>query len=204
MGRSERRVAWWSFPPPPTPNPAPRTPPPPSTLLHPHTHALSRKEGGMALGALVVRLGPAFAQHLDAAMPAIEAMLEDRHEIQACQGAAGLVGDVARAVEGQLLPWAGTLVRALLNNLRAPVRGGCGGCPSPLVSASGPDGKGWRGLSPTVVGRPESRPRTTRLAPSPRPRPRPRPRPPSVHDARVQGADDVGSWRHRHGDRRWL
>jgi len=73
----------------------------------------------LAAGALTYATGPAFAAYLPTFMPVLEAALANTDDWAAAGVAVGVLGDVGRAVEGGLSPYAPPLVARLLSSLQS-------------------------------------------------------------------------------------
>ena len=82
--------------------------------------ATAHEEAFMAIGAMANAVEGAFAKYMHAFHPFLQQGLNKHEEFQVCIVAAGVVGDVARALEGQVLPFCDDIVTLLLRNLQNP------------------------------------------------------------------------------------
>ena len=78
------------------------------------------EEALLTAGALTFAVGPRFATYLPAFAPALDAALARPDDAAACSVAVGVLGDVARAVDSALTPYAPRLLSTLLTALRSP------------------------------------------------------------------------------------
>ena len=81
--------------------------------------AAALEDALLAAGALTYAAGPAFAAYLPNLMPVLEAALANTDDWAAAGVAVGVLGDVGRAVEGGLAPYAPPLVARLLGALQS-------------------------------------------------------------------------------------
>lgn len=78
------------------------------------------EEALLTAGALTFAVGPRFAAYLPAFAPPLDAALGAPADVAACTVAVGVLGDVARAVDAALAPYAPRLMETLLTVLRSP------------------------------------------------------------------------------------
>jgi importin subunit beta-1 len=78
-----------------------------------------REDALLAAGAVTYAAGRGFTKYLPAFVPALQAALAAHADWQACEAAVGVLGDVCRAVEADVLPYAEPLVGALLGALQS-------------------------------------------------------------------------------------
>jgi len=82
--------------------------------------SLAAEEAFMAAGKLMDKMEGRFDRYLDAFAPIALAGLKNHAEYQVCSAAVGACGDLCRAVESKILPYADALVASLLEALENP------------------------------------------------------------------------------------
>ena len=75
------------------------------------------EESLMAIGALANRMGGQFEKYMQALDVYLERGLQNEREYKVCQVAVGLVGDLARALEGKFVPLSDKIMSILLQHL---------------------------------------------------------------------------------------
>ena len=75
------------------------------------------EESLMAIGALANRMGQHFDKYMQALKPYLYQGLQNEREYKVCQVAVGLVGDLARALEGKFVPLSDEVMSILLQHL---------------------------------------------------------------------------------------
>ena len=75
------------------------------------------EESLMAIGALANRMGQQFDKYMQALKPYLYQELRNEREYKVCQVAVGLVGDLARALEGKFVPLSDEVMAVLLQHL---------------------------------------------------------------------------------------
>ncbi|KFM27543.1 Importin subunit beta-1 [Auxenochlorella protothecoides] len=75
------------------------------------------QEAMLAMGALTYATGRGFGKYLEAFFPVLHRGLVQHQEVQVCQVSVGVLGDVCRAVEEGLAPYADRAMSAVLTNL---------------------------------------------------------------------------------------
>ncbi|KAL6780085.1 IPB1 [Auxenochlorella protothecoides x Auxenochlorella symbiontica] len=75
------------------------------------------EEAMLAMGALTYATGRGFGKYLEAFFPVLHRGLVQHQEVQVCQVSVGVLGDVCRAVEEGLAPYADRAMSAVLTNL---------------------------------------------------------------------------------------
>ncbi|KAG5183553.1 armadillo-type protein [Tribonema minus] len=83
-------------------------------------HAIAQEEAFMAAGALADQLERDFAKYMNAFAPILVQGLSNHEEYQVCIVAVGVVGDLCRALDTQMLQYSDEIVRCLLHNLQNP------------------------------------------------------------------------------------
>lgn len=79
-----------------------------------------QEEAIMCVQALADGVGAGFATYMDAFMPHLATGLQNWQETAVCRAAVGAVGDIARALEGNILQYCDIIVQKLLEALQAP------------------------------------------------------------------------------------
>ena len=79
--------------------------------------ATVHEESLMAIGALANRMGQQFDKYMLALKPYLLQGLQNEREYKVCQVAVGLVGDLARALEGKFVPFSDEIMGTLLQHL---------------------------------------------------------------------------------------
>ncbi|NXF86415.1 IMB1 protein, partial [Eubucco bourcierii] len=74
----------------------------------------------MAVGTLVEVLGGEFLKYMDAFKPFLGIGLKNYAEYQVCLATVGLVGDLCRALQSNILPFCDEVMQLLLENLGSP------------------------------------------------------------------------------------
>lgn len=82
--------------------------------------ATAHEEAFMAIGAMANAIEGGFEKYMHAFHPFLQQGLNKHEEYQVCVVAAGVVGDVARSLEGKMLPFCDDIVTLLLRNLQNP------------------------------------------------------------------------------------
>eukprot|EP00941_MAST-03F_sp_MAST-3F-sp1_P002162 g2162.t1 len=82
--------------------------------------ATAHEEAFMAIGALANAVESDFAAYMSHFHQYLKHGLAQHEEHQVCVVAAGVVGDVARALEGKVLPYCDDIITLLLRNLQNP------------------------------------------------------------------------------------
>lgn len=83
-------------------------------------NAAAGEEAFMAAGALANAVGPEFNRYMQFFGPVLLMGLNNSEEYMVCSVAVGVVGDLCRALEQDVLPYCDKIVEALLNILRNP------------------------------------------------------------------------------------
>mmetsp|Transcript_1337 Transcript_1337/g.1780 ORF Transcript_1337/g.1780 Transcript_1337/m.1780 type:complete len:860 (+) Transcript_1337:100-2679(+) len=83
-------------------------------------NAIAHEEAFMAAGALADKMEGEFQKYMSHFHPCLLMGLRTYEEYQVCTVAVGVVGDICRALEAQVLPFCDDIVRCLLENLQNP------------------------------------------------------------------------------------
>ncbi|EXC14450.1 Importin subunit beta-1 [Morus notabilis] len=79
--------------------------------------ATAHEEAMLAIGALAYSSGPDFAKYMQDFYRYLEMGLQDFEDYQVCAITVGVVGDLCRALEGNILPYCDGIMTQLLKNL---------------------------------------------------------------------------------------
>ncbi|GMN31426.1 hypothetical protein TIFTF001_003239 [Ficus carica] len=79
--------------------------------------ATAHEEAMLAIGALAYCAGPEFAKYMQDFYKYLEMGLQDFKDYQVCAITVGVVGDLCRALEGNILPYCDGVMTQLLKNL---------------------------------------------------------------------------------------
>ncbi|KAK9994828.1 hypothetical protein SO802_024531 [Lithocarpus litseifolius] len=79
--------------------------------------ATVHEEAMLAIGALAYATGPDFAKYMSEFYKYLEMGLQNFEEYQVCAVTVGVVGDICRALEDQILPYCDGIMTQLLKNL---------------------------------------------------------------------------------------
>ncbi|KAK9860363.1 hypothetical protein WJX84_011194 [Apatococcus fuscideae] len=113
------------------------------------------EEAMLAVGALTYASGKGFLKYMPGFFPFLKLGLANHQEWQVCQVSVGVLGDVCRALDDQMMPFCGELLPILLQNLQSNdvhrnVKPGILSCFGDLVLAVG-DKFEEAGMLPTVL-----------------------------------------------------
>jgi len=78
------------------------------------------EEAFMIVSAIAITIGHDFVKYMGDFNECLYLGLNNTQEYQVCQAAVGVVGDIARAIKGQLMPYCDKILHFLLQNLGKP------------------------------------------------------------------------------------
>jgi len=81
-------------------------------------HATAHEEALLAAGTLAAQLENSFVKYVSAFHPYLMMCLRNFEAFQVCRVAVGVVGDIARAIEGQITPFCDDIMSALMQSLQ--------------------------------------------------------------------------------------